>query len=56
MKYFTTFDYNNCIGKIPKKKIKVKGLIFKFDVSGYADNSDLDEKIATLAKESRIKQ
>ena len=50
MKYFTTFDYNNCIGKIPKKKIKVKGLIFKFDVSGYTDNSDLDEQDSNISK------
>ena len=36
--------------------MKGKGLVDKFDISRLISNSDLDKKIATLAKEIMIRE
>ena len=50
--YFTTPDYGRFTGEIIDKE---KGLVDKFHISGFIDNSDLDKKIATLATKAELK-
>ena len=50
--YFTTPDYDRFTEEIINKE---KGLVDKFDISGFIDNSDLDKKIATLATKAELK-
>ena len=45
---------HKCMGEILNAKAK-KGLVDKYDVSGFIDNSDLDKKNATLAIKAALK-
>ena len=45
---------HKCMGEILNAKAK-KGLVDKYDVSGFIDNSDLDKKDATLAIKAVLK-
>ena len=45
--YFATSDYNNFTNKILVTKTKEKRLIYKYEISGFIDYSDLDKKKST---------
>ena len=45
---------HKCMGEILNAKTK-KGLVDKYDISGFIDNSDLDKKNATLAIKAALK-
>ena len=49
-KYFTAFDYNKFTSDILDAKIKQRGLVNKYDISKVVKYSDLNTKLATLAK------
>ena len=54
-KYFTTSKYNKFMNEIIGNKMKEKELVKKSDISGFINNSDLDNKIATLATKAELK-
>ena len=47
-KYVTTTDYNKCTKNIVDNNIKSKNLVDKFDIAEFINNTDLDQKLATL--------
>ena len=49
-KYFTAFDYNKFTSDILDAKIKQRELVNKYDISKVLKYSDLNTKLATLAK------
>ena len=51
-KYFTAFANDKFTSEILNAKIKRKGLVDKSHISRLIDNSDLDKKIATLARKA----
>ena len=53
--YFTTSDYNKFMNDILDAKIKNKELVNKCDISGFINNSDLNNKIATLETKAKLK-
>ena len=53
--YFTTSDYNMLTSETHDKNISKKKLVNKSDVPGSINNSNLDEKIATLAANTELK-
>ena len=54
-KCFRTADYNRFTNGKLDLKIKQKGLANKFDIAGFIDNSDFNEKGATLATKAELK-
>ena len=54
-KYITTADYNKYTKNIFANNIKSKGLVDKSDVAGFINNTDLDRKVATLARKAELK-
>ena len=54
-KYFTTSKYNKFMNEIIGNKMKEKELVKKSDISGFINNSDLDNKIATLSTKTALK-
>ena len=48
-------DYNKFTWEIFSTKIKENRLVDKPDISGFLDNSDLDENIAKLATKAELK-
>ena len=54
-KYYTIFGYNNFTHDILDAKIKAKKLVNKFNTSWFINNTDLDEKIKTLATKAELK-
>ena len=53
-KYFITSDCNKFTSDILDVKIKQKELVNKSIISNLVKNSDLNTRLATLAKKSRI--
>ena len=43
------------MGQILDKNYKKKGLLDKFHISGFIDNSDLDKRISSLATKAEQK-
>ena len=54
-KYFA-FDFNRFTGEILNAKINEKELANKSDISRFIENSDLEKKIATLARKVESKE
>ena len=54
-KYFTTFDYNKLRNEIIDNKINEKELAKKTDISEFIENTNLNNKIATLATKAELK-
>ena len=54
-KYFA-FDFNRFPGEILNAKINEKELANKSDISRFIENSDLEKKIATLARKVESKE
>ena len=54
-KYYTIFGYNNFTHDILDAKIKAKKLVNKSNTSWFINNTDLDEKIKTLATKAELK-
>ena len=52
---FTKPDYIKFTDEILDNKAKEKGLVDQPDISAFIENSDLDKKIATLAKKAELK-
>ena len=55
-KNFNTSGYNKFRSKILKIKIKEKGLVDKSNVCNLTKNSDLNTKLAALAKRAELKE
>ena len=54
-KYFTASDYNKFKNDMINVKIKQKELVNKYDIFKFVNNSDLDNKVATLATKVELK-
>ena len=54
-KCFTTANFNKFTNEKLALKIKQKELVDKSDIAGFINNSDLNEKVATLATKVKLK-
>ena len=54
-KYTTPADYNRFTKDIVTERIKEKGLVDKSAISGFINNTDLNQKVVTLATKAELK-
>ena len=54
-KYITTADVNKFTKHIVDNSVKSKNFVDKYAISGFINNSDLNTKLATLAKKAELK-